>query len=163
MAMLHKVAYGFLIAVSVLVALFGLGDVLGGATVDPAIVAGLSGLSLGELQAESAAGYRLVDFMTRSQGLVLLITGILLTTILLIPYRDRRRWAWFATWALPAWAFAVLALYLAFGVAPDQPPPPPMVSGPLLGGLAAIALLVDRKRFAATPSIPGDGADRPPG
>ena len=50
-------------------------------------------------------------------------------------------------WTLPAWAFGVLGLYLAFGVDPRQPPPPPMVSGPLLGGLAVAVLLLDWRRF----------------
>ena len=90
---------------SVLIALFGVGDVIGGISVDPGITTGLSGLTLAELQAESAAGYRLYDFASRAQGLVLVIGGVLMTVILLIPYRAGMPWAWFAMWTLPAWAF----------------------------------------------------------
>ena len=147
-ATLRRWAWWYLVAVSVLIGLFGVGDVIGGISVDPGITTGLSGLTLAELQAESAAGYRLYDFASRAQGLVLVIVGVLMTVILVIPYRAGKRWAWYAMWTLPAWAFGVLGLYLAFGVDPRQPPPPPMVSGPLLGGVAVAVLLLDWRRFS---------------
>jgi hypothetical protein len=145
-------AWWYLVAVSVLIALFGVGDIIGGITVDPGITTGLSGLTLAELQAESSAGYRLYDFASRAQGLVLVIVGLLVTVILVIPYRAGVRWAWCAMWALPVWAFGVLGLYLAFGVHPRQPPPPPMVSGPLLGSIAVAVLLLDWRRFFRSPN-----------
>lgn len=147
MATLRRRAWWYLVAVSVLIGLFGVGDVIGGISVDPGITTGLSGLTLAELQAESAAGYRLYDFALRAQGLVLVIVGVLMTAILVIPYRAGLRWAWYAMWTMPVWAFGVLGLYLAFGVDPRQPPPPPMVSGPVLGGLAVAVLLLDGRRF----------------
>ena len=52
---------------------------------------------------------------------------------------------------LPAWALAVFACYLVTGVDPSQPPPPPMLSGPILGALAVLVLLFDRRRFAGDP------------
>jgi hypothetical protein len=146
---LQRRAWWYLVAFSVLIGLFGIGDVIGGITIDPGITAGLSGLTLDELNAESEAGYRLYDFASRAQGLALTFVGVLLTAILLVPYRSGLRWAWYAMWTLPAWAFAVLGLYTVFGVDPTQPPPPPMVSGPLLGGIAIIVLLIDRSRFSA--------------
>lgn len=147
MESLRRRAWWYLVAFSVLIGLFGVGDVIGGISVDPGITTALSGLTLAELQAESAAGYRLYDFASRAQGLVLVIVGVLMTVILVIPYRAGMPWAWFAMWTLPAWAFAVLGLYVAFGVDPRQPPPPPMVSGPLLGGIAVAVLLLDWRRF----------------
>jgi hypothetical protein len=147
MDVLRRRAWWYLIAVSVLIGLFGVGDVIGGISVDPGITTGLSGLTLAELQAESAAGYRLYDFASRAQGLVLVLVGVLMTVILVIPYRAGLRWAWYAMWTLPAWAFGVFGLYVAFGVDPRQPPPPPMVSGPLLGGIAVAVLLLDWLRF----------------
>ena len=147
MGILLRRAWWYLVAFSVLIGLFGVGDVIGGISVDPGITTGLSGLTLAELQAESAAGYRLYDFASRAQGLVLVIVGVLMTLILVIPYRAGMRWAWYAMWTLPAWAFGVLGLYLAFGVDPRQPPPPPMVSGPLLGSIAVAVLMLDWRRF----------------
>jgi hypothetical protein len=148
MDVMRRRAWWYLVAFSVLIGLFGVGDVMGGITVDPGITAGLSGLTLAELEAQSAAGYRLYDFASRTQGLALVVIGVLMTAVLLIPYRAGMRWAWYAMWTLPAWAFGVLGLYLAFGVDPRQPPPPPMVSGPLLGGLAVVVLLLDWRRFS---------------
>jgi hypothetical protein len=145
--MLRRRAWWYLVAFSVLVGLFGIGDVLGGITVDPGITTGLSGLTLDELQAQSEAGYRLYDFASRAQGLALVIIGVLLTAILLVPYRAGLRWAWYALWSLPAWSFAVLGLYVVYGVDPSQPLPPPMVSGPLLGGIALAVLVLDGPRF----------------
>lgn len=147
MNVLRRRAWWFLVAFSVLIGLFGIGDLIGGITVDPGITAGLSGLTLAELEAESAAGYRLYDFASRTQGLALVVIGVLMTAVLLIPYRSGRRWAWYTMWTLPAWSFAVLGLYLVFGVDPRQPPPPPMVSGPLLGGVAVAVLLLEWRRF----------------
>lgn len=138
-----------LVAVAVLLALFGVTDVLLGVTADPGISIGLTGLTPGDLAAQSPAGYRLFDIATRAGGLDLVVIGTLLTAILLIPYRQGQRWAWYAAWTLPLWCVCVLGMYLAFGIAPGQPPPPPMLSAPILGPITAAALLIDRRRFFA--------------
>jgi hypothetical protein len=151
MTAVRRRAWWYLVAVSVLIALFGVGDVLGGVTIDPGITLGLTGLTPAELATQTASGYRAFDFTTRSQGAILAALGVVLTAIMLGPYRDGRRWAWNVMWVLPAWTAAVFILYVAFGVAPGQPPPPPMLSGPLLGGLAAAVLLLDRGRFFGRP------------
>ncbi len=137
-------------ALSILIIAFGVGDVILGATADPGIAVGLSGMTLAQLEAEGSAAYRLFDFFTRTQGIVLVAFGVLLTVVLLIPYRGGRRWAWYAGWIFPGWAIGVFLIYLAWGIAPDQPSPPPMVSGPILGLLAAMVLLIDRPRFTVT-------------
>jgi hypothetical protein len=147
MTTLRRCAWWYLVIFSVLIALFGLDDLRGGITGDPAITAGLSDLTLPELEAQSAAGYRLYDFTARTQGTALIVIGILLATILLIPYRSGIRWAWYVMWTLPTWSFTVLVLYVLFGVDPSQPPPAPMVSGPVLGGIAVLVLILDRRRF----------------
>ena len=148
MGTLRDRAWWYLVALSALIVIFGIGDVLVGAAADPGIALGLTGLTLPELETQSAAAYRMFDFTTRTQGWNLAIIGALLLAILLIPYRAGRRWAWWVLWLLPAWSFGVAGLYLVSGLAPAQPPPPPLVSGPLLGGIAAAVLLLDRRRFA---------------
>jgi hypothetical protein len=146
MRILPERAWWYLVAVAALILVFGVGDVLGGAAVDPGIPLGLTGMTLSELESQGEA-YRMFDFTVRTQGWNLAIVGGLSLVILLIPYRARRRWAWWTLWFLPAWSFGVAALYLAFGLAPNQPPPPPLVSGPILGTLAVAVLLIDRRRF----------------
>ena len=141
-------AWWVLAAMSVLILLFGLTDIAAGAEADPGIAVGLTGLSPAELRAESAAAYRMFDFTTRTQATLLVVVGILFTAILLGPYRARQPWAWRLMWLLPTWSLSVPAAYLVFGLSPDQAPPPPLVSGPILGVIAALALLLDRRRFA---------------
>jgi hypothetical protein len=144
---LRRRAWWALAALSALLALFGIGDVIIGPPFDPGIALGLTGLTHAELQAESAAGYLLLDFYTRAAGAHLAVMGVALTAIVLVPYREGRSWAWWTLWLFPAWTVAVFGLNAAFGVAPGQAPPPPMISGPILGAIAVGALLVDRPRF----------------
>jgi hypothetical protein len=136
-----------LIAIAVVIVLFGIGDVLSGVTVDPGIALTVVGLSPAEIEAESAAAYRMWDFATRSAGATLAIVGVLMAVILAIPYRAGERWAWWLMWSLPLWAIAVPVMYLAFGTAPGQPPAPPMISGPILAAIAVGVLLADRGRL----------------
>jgi hypothetical protein len=137
-----------LVMIAALIAVFGLTDVLIGATADPGIAVAISGIDPETLRAQSPQAFRLYDFASRSQGMVLFVLGVLLLVVLLRPYRDRQPWAWAAAWVLPAWAVAVPVLYLGYGTQPDQPPAPPMVSGPIIAVIAAAVLLVDRRRFA---------------
>ena len=144
-----RIAIGILGFFAVMLTVFGVTDVLGGVVSDPGITVAISGRAPADVQAQDPAGYRLYDFTTRALGLALVVMGALLASIVLVPYRAGQRWAWATLWALPAWAVAVPALYLTFGVAPGAPPAPPMVSAPVIAALAAGALLVDRRRFAA--------------
>jgi len=133
---------------TVMLALFGVVDVLGGLRADPAIAVGVIALTPDQLQAASLEGYRLADFGARTQGLVLLGFGLVLTAIVAVPYRRRERWAWAVMWTLPGWATLVAAAYLVVGVRPDVPPPPPMVSGPIIALIAAAILFLERRTFA---------------
>ena len=141
-------------ALSVVLVLFGISDVLIGITSDPGITVSIVGLTPTELHTVSGDGYRLADFMVRTQGLAIAAFGLLLTFVLLMPYRAALRWSWYAAFILPAWAITVPLAYLAFGVAPGVPPSPPMVSGPIFALVSALVLLSDRPRFARPGGIP---------
>ena len=156
MARIRDRAWWYLVVVAAIIAIFGIGDMVGGAAVDPGIALAVSGRDLAGLEAESRAAYRMFDFTTRTQGWNLLVIGVLMLAVLLVPYRAGRRWSWWAMWAVPVWCFGVAGLYLAYGLAPGQPLPPPLVSGPILGAIAVAVLLVDRRRFRATePAMDG--------
>lgn len=144
MAWLRRHSWWGLFAVSVLLALFGLTDIASGAAADVGIPQGLTGRTIDDLEAESADAYGLFDFASRVNGWSLVVLGGLLAVIVLIPFQRRERWAWWALWALPIWAAGVPVFYLVAGVQSDQPPPPPMVSGPIIGVLCAAILLVTR-------------------
>ena len=137
-----------LLALSIVLVVFGVSDVLIGITSDPGIPLAIIGLTPTELETVSPEGYRLADFMVRTQGLSIAAFGLLLTTVLLVPYRAAQRWSWYAAFILPAWAIAVPLTYLAFGLAPGAPPSPPMISGPIFAAISVLVLFADRRRFA---------------
>jgi hypothetical protein len=141
-----------LFAVALIFVAFGVTDMASGAAADPAIALGLTGQSLEQLEAESAAAYGLYDFVSRSQGWSLVLLGVLIAVIVLIPFRRGERWAWWTAWALPVWAAGVPIIYLVAGLAPDQPPPPPMISGPIVAMLCAAILVLSRPRVAVSAS-----------
>ena len=126
---------------------FGATDIVNGVQADPGITLALSGMTPDEVRAEDPVGYRLYDFATRSNGVLLALLGVVLTTIIAIPYRSGQRWAWAVTWVFPVWAAVVPILYLSFGIAPGQPPAPPMVSGPIIAVITALVLIADARRF----------------
>jgi hypothetical protein len=144
-----RLASWVLLVVSVILALFGIGDVTGGVTVDPGITLALTGLTPGDLQAAEPTAYAAYDFTTRTQGINLIAVGLALSAIVIGPYRAGRPWAWVAMWILPGWSILVFAAYVVFGLAPGQPPPPPMVSGPIVAILTAAVLIADAARFRA--------------
>ena len=127
-----------------MLALFGATDIASGAAADVGIPQGLTGRTIHDLEAESPDAYGLFDFASRVNGWSLVMLGVLLSVIVLIPFRRGDRWAWWSLWALPIWAAVVPVFYLVAGVQPDQPPPPPMVSGPIVAILCAAILLVTR-------------------
>ena len=45
------------------------------------------------------------------------------------------------------WSASVFAFYLVAGTHADQPPPPPMISGPILAAITAGIQLVSAPRF----------------
>jgi hypothetical protein len=92
--MLKRNAWKFLLVPTVLIVLFGTGDVARGTDADPAIVEGLTGLTADEIAAASPEAADVIDALTRAQGMVLVWFGIALTAIVWFAYRDWQRWAW---------------------------------------------------------------------
>ena len=136
-----------LAVIGLTLAIFGATDIVLGAKADPGISVAVVGQTPETLESTQPEAFRMFDFASRSQGLVLALAGLLALAITAIPYRAGQRWAWFALWLLPAWAIGVPLLYLAFGTVPGQAPAPPMISGPIVAAVGAAALLIDRGRF----------------
>jgi hypothetical protein len=144
---LRRNSWWGLVAVATLLVLFGLFHVTSGAGADPAIPLALTGLTLAELRAESAIGLELFDFVTRVNGWSLILLGGLLLVILLVPFRRGERWAWWTMWAIPARSTGAPLFSIVAGVQPDVPPPPPLVSGPILAVFSAAILGLSAPRF----------------
>jgi hypothetical protein len=147
MRWLERHGWWGLALMSVVIVLFGLTDVVVGAPADIAIPMSLTGLTLAELEAESAAAYRLFDFFTRVNGYSLVLMGLLATVLLCFAYRRHQRWAWWTMWLLPAWSTGVALFYVVAGLAPGQPPPPPMLSGPIFAVVSAGILVATARPF----------------
>jgi hypothetical protein len=148
MSGLRQRAWWILVAFAGAIVIFGAQDVVFGAAADRAIALGLTGRTHEELLAGSADTYRMYDFTARTQASTLVAAGVLLLGVLLVPYRRGERWAWRLMWVLPVWALSVPAMYLIYGLVPDAPPPPPLISGAIFGGLAIVVLFADHRRFA---------------
>jgi hypothetical protein len=144
---LRRHAWWGLLLVTLLLVAFGVTDVFVGPAADRGIPLGLTGMSIEQLEAESPSAYRLFDFFTRVNGNSLVMIGLLASAILLFGFRLDQRWAWWTMWVLPIWAIGAATLYLIAGVVPDQPPPPPLVSGPIIAVLCIAILLVSAPRF----------------
>ena len=144
MGWLARHGWMLLFGVALTMVIFGVTDIVAGAGADPAIARALTGMTLAELEAESAAAYGLYDFMTRVNGWSLVLIGALLAVIVFIPFRRGGRWAWLAAWALPLWAAGVPLFYIGTGLAAGEAPPPPMISGPIVAIFSAGLLLATR-------------------
>lgn len=145
--MLDRNAWKFLLVPTVIIILFGIGDVARGTDADPAIVEGLTGLTVDEIEAASPEAALVIDAQTRSQGMVLVWFGIVLTAIVWFAYRQRQRWAWWTMWVLPLWALGVSLFFLAQDRPAGASIPPPMVSGFVFFAYAAFWLLVSYRGF----------------
>ena len=150
-----------LVVLSALFAILGLGDVLAGIAFEPTTALAITGKTIDEIQAESPAGYIVIDYIYRGGGITLALFASLMTIVLAIPYRRAERWAWGAAWLLPAWAGAVFLLALVHGTAPGQPISAVAWSGVGFAILTAALLLVDRPRFAGPVNARAHAAELP--
>ena len=144
MRWLERNAWWLLLAMAVLSAVFGFGDLVSGA---PDNTQAVTGQTNDELAVQSGHAYRLIEVGVRAGGLQLMLIGALLAAIALFGFRQNLRWAWWAMWSIPIWTAAVVALHLAVGISPGQTAPPPVFSGAIFSALTGGILLVSRPQF----------------
>jgi hypothetical protein len=138
MQWLQRKAWWGLLAIAALIAGAGLVDLATGVTWQAEDV---TGSTSAEIAAQSSAGFKLIDFVVRTQGLYLIAIGVLLSAVLLFAYRLDRPWAWWAMWTLPVFVIGNSLLMLAFGAWG------PAITGTVVGLVAALILLVGAPRF----------------
>lgn len=144
-----RLGWKVLLALVLVIGLFGVGDLIQGLDADPAIPEGIAGLSPDEIRETSPEVARLADLQVRSGGVHLLVMSILWTLIVLGPFRRREQWAWWAMWTFPAWALSVGVMFLFVDLTPGQPTPPPAISGWVFLGLTSLLLVAVRNAFFA--------------
>jgi hypothetical protein len=135
---LQRNAWWGLLAIAALTTVRGLVDLATGVTWQAVDV---TDSTSAEIAAQSSAGFELIDFVARTQGLYLIAIGVLLCAVLLFAYRLDRPWAWWAMWTMPVFVIANSLLMLAFGAWG------PAITGTVVGLVAALILLVGSPRF----------------
>lgn len=91
MPWLQRRAWRLLLTMTVLIAVVGLWALIIGIKEDASVPLGITRMTLSELEASSAQGYRLLDFEVRSGGMALIVIGTLLSLVLVGAFRQQRQ------------------------------------------------------------------------
>ena len=138
MRSLERNAWWGLLAIAAIIVVSVLVDLATGVTWQALDV---TGSTSAEIATQSNAGFKLIDFVVRTEGLYLVALGVLLCAVLLFAYRQNRPWAWWAMWTMPVFVIANSLLMLAFGAWG------PAITGTVVGLVAALILLAGARRF----------------
>lgn len=155
MSALRRRLWWALLGLSLVYALFGLGDIQGGIEFSATTAPAITGKTLEEIKGESASAFQIIDFVARSGGITLVGMALAFAGIVWFPYRRGERWAWWGMWLLPGWAIAVFALNVVTGVAPGQTLSSAAISAPIFAAIEAGVLLFDLPRFARSATAAG--------
>jgi hypothetical protein len=142
-----------LLALGVTTVVFGFGYLAGGAQVAdaPDYALSVTGVTNGQLAAQSGEAYRLIQDQTRVYGIALVVIGVLSAAIVLYGFRRNQRWAWWVLWSLPAYIASQAFLHIIDTV-PGQTPPGPALTSLIVSALVAGLLIVSAPRFFARAS-----------
>jgi hypothetical protein len=147
MEWLRRHAWQLLLVMTALISVIGLNPVWQGIHEDSSVPLAFTGMTADQLQSDNPQSFRLIDVQARFGGLDLIVIGILLSAILVTPFRRNERWAWWAMWLLPLWGAAVSATILRTGLVDGQAPPSPLFTGPTIAALSSALLLIAAPRF----------------
>jgi hypothetical protein len=107
-------AWKVLLGVSIVIGLFGVLDMIGGASDlqngETVLMHSLTGMSWNEFKAASPAAGNLVDWKFRSDGATLFTVAVLTIAICLTGLRRGQRWAWYTLWPYPSGLRSTLVL-----------------------------------------------------
>ena len=156
---LHGYAWKIFLGVSVLIAFFGVGDVLGGGATfvdgESVLFQRLTGTTWADLQATDPGAANLIDWQVRASGTNLLIMGILMVAVSFTGFRKGDRWAWYAMWVWPLWTILAILLLSSAATQPGPGTPIPILSGSVLLVISLVALAMSYRKF-----FPGQGQER---
>ena len=140
-----------LLGVSLVIGLFGVGDMLGGAADlqngETVLMHSLSGMSWNELQSASPYAANLIDMKFRTDGASLATIALLSIAVCLTGLRRGQRWAWYALWVIPVW-FALTVLFVWNAVKqPGYGTPVPVISGSIFFVLSVTLLVLSYRKY----------------
>lgn len=147
MERLQRHTWQALVAMTGLIALIGLNPVVNGINEDPSVPLGFAGMTAAQLEAANSQSFHLIDVQARFAGLDLIVIGTLFSAVLVGAFRRNERWSWWAMWLLPLWGASVFATIVRAGVAPNQAPPSPAFSGPIIALVSSALLVASAPRF----------------
>ena len=134
------------LVLGVLEILFGAGDMMVGIENDPAILISATGFTPAELKARDASIYHAMDHQQKVIGQILLMNGVLVSTVSATAFRRGARWTWFTFWLIPiSMGLGAVSSYKVR--LPGEAPAPPFYSGLLFASLTFVWLALSYRKY----------------
>jgi hypothetical protein len=137
--------------ISLVTALFGLGDMLSGGSTfalgEGVLFNRLTGTTWDALQAADPGAARLIDYQVRAGGAGLLLLGILSLAICVTALRWGERWAWYAMWVWPLGVALIVAVLWSATQGPADGIPVPIISGSITIVISLATLALSARKF----------------
>jgi hypothetical protein len=146
--------------ISVVSALFGLGDMFSGgstfASGEGVLFNRLTGTTWDALQAADPGAAKLIDYQVRAGGAGLLLVGIFSLAICVTALRRGERWAWYAMWVWPLGVALIVAVLWSATRGPGEGIPVPIISGSITIVISALTLALSARRYLRRPILAGE-------
>jgi hypothetical protein len=147
----ERYAWAIFTGLSVVIVVFGLGDIASGGSTyesgEAVLFNSLTGTTWSDLRATDPGAANLIDYLVRAGGGELLVVGLLSLAICLTGLRRGERWAWLAMWVWPLWVALVIPLLLGAARTPGAGVPVPVISGSVVFVIAVATLLLSSRRY----------------
>ncbi len=161
----ERYAWVVFLVLSIIIALFGLGDMLTGGTTfesgEGPTLQGISGMTWAQLQSASPNAATMIDYLVRAGGSHLFVLGLLSMIVTATAFRRGERSAWYAMWLWPLWLALVILVLLSAYKQTGPGIPPPLVSGSIFFILSVLTLLLSYRKFFPKQQPRARGASEP--
>jgi hypothetical protein len=137
--------------ISLVVVVFGLGDIVSGGSSfelgEAVLFNRLTGTTWNDLQAAHPGAANLIDYQWRVGGAGLLISGLLSLAICVTAFRRGERWAWYAMGVWPIGVAVILALLASAMQGEGTEIPVPIFSGAITIVISGVTLALSARRY----------------
>jgi hypothetical protein len=144
-------AWKIFAALSVILIVFGVGDIAAGgesyAAGETVLFNSLTGTTWDELRVADPGAARLIDYQVRGGGALLLVVGALSLAVCVTALRRGAPWAWRTMWIWPVW---FVLFYLIIWMAQPDPQsgtPVPVISGAIFLAISVVTLVLSYRRY----------------